>query len=80
MHVCAHVRPGSPSVIDRSFKDKEKLKRVMADKRAYKGKPRLQTGVQMLALTQVREAWVSLQVVSAPLPPLPPLPPLAWLP
>jgi hypothetical protein len=34
------------------FKDKSKLDRVLADPRAYTGKLRLQTGLQLMALTQ----------------------------
>ena len=45
------LRP-RPKLIMQCFKDKSKLDRVLADPRAYTGKLRLQTGLQLMAFTQ----------------------------
>ena len=44
---------GSPPVFNLCYKEKDKLARVLKDPRMYLGQPRLQTGVQLLALSQV---------------------------
>jgi hypothetical protein len=47
------VALGSPPVFNLCYKEKDKLARVLKDPRMYLGQPRLQTGVQLLALSQV---------------------------
>ena len=58
-HTTAPAVSCRPNHVLQCFKDKKKLERVLADPRVYKGKLRLQSGLEMMALSKVRVllAW-----------------------
>jgi hypothetical protein len=58
-HATAPAVSCRPNHVLQCFKDKKKLERVLADPRVYKGKLRLQSGLEMMALSKVRVllAW-----------------------